>query len=371
MHSATTATGKPLPPPGKSPPKNRPAPLTSRPARRPTAQRKFHPPTSTVGAAEISPARKGGEKPARSATPIAVPFPRSFRVAVIAPSSDRARPLPSRPLRHVSAQPSPLNTRAAHRRAACAAQFSSMLHCYIPALIDNERRSPLEINRQPRRLEFTVSRTKQTPAPQINRQLIATSKITHSSISNHHNQNAAPARTRHSSRIARHYRSNRHTSSLENATSRRKQTVDTLSNRHFLQVCASHQLPTAHAHRPTHIVSNRQWQILEIVKNSAKTPFLTVLIGTKTRLLRLRFQQPYLRTPAVSQLTNDDSRFSNHHSRLTASSEFTRSPGKTMLWLGCVCCSCNTFRFDEGAASSHLRPLLLYGWRRSRSKQIA
>jgi hypothetical protein len=89
MHSATTATGRSLPPPGKTLPENRPAPLTS-------------------------------------------------------------------PVTHHLAAPKPYVT--------------SDLQCYIPLLIDNDRRSPLKINRQPRRLESAKSSTKQTPAPQINRQ---------------------------------------------------------------------------------------------------------------------------------------------------------------------------------------------------------
>jgi hypothetical protein len=207
MHSATTATGRLLPPPGKSLPKNRPAPRSCRPAHQPAA-----------------------------------------------------------PKLHVTYVTS-------HRK------------CYIQAPASTRRSSRVtshaKINRQPRRLEFTLSRTKQTPAPQINRQQITTSKITHP---NRHNQNAAPAPARHSSRITRHCRSNRHTPRLENAISHRKQTLGTLSNRHFLQVSASHQRQIADVHRPTYIVSNRQWQILEIAKNPTKTRFSTVLIGTKTLL---------------------------------------------------------------------------------------
>jgi hypothetical protein len=196
MHSATAATGRPLPPPGKSLPKNRPAPPSC-----------------------------------RAAHQLAAPKP------------------------HVT-------------------YVTSHRQCHIPAPASTCRSSRItsytKINRKPRRLEFTLSHTKQTPVPQINRQQIATSKITHHIISNRQNQNAAPAPTHHSSLATRHCRSNRHTPRLENAITLRKQTLDTRSNRHFLHVSASHQLQTANAHRPTHKASNRQWQILENDVNLSK-----------------------------------------------------------------------------------------------------
>ena len=146
--------------------------------------------------------------------------------------------------------------------------------------------SHCKFNRQTRRLESSVSPTKQTPAPQINRQQMrtvqsrvicgsATSRIRHPSISNrHHTQHDAPALTRQSSRIARHCRSNRRIPRLENAISRRKQTLGTRSNRHFLQVSESHQPRIAAADCPpqvaSNIVSNRQSQILEIAVNLSK-----------------------------------------------------------------------------------------------------
>jgi hypothetical protein len=193
MHSATTATGRPLPPPGESLLRNRPAPLSCR------------------------------------AT-------------------------------HQLAAPKPHVTYVTSHRQCYAQAPASTRHSSRIA-------SHYKINRQPRRLEFTLSRTKQTPAPQINRQQITTSKI---SISNRHNQKFAQTPTRHSSLATRHCRSNRHTARLENAISHRKQTLGTRSNRHFLQVSASHQLPIAKAHHPTYNVSNRQWQILEINVNLSK-----------------------------------------------------------------------------------------------------
>ena len=196
MHSATTATGRPLPPPGKSLPKNRPARLSCRAAHQ-LAAAKFH-----------------------------VTYVTSHRQCYI---------------------PAPASTRHSSRITSHA-----------------------KINRKPCRLEFTLSPTKQTPAPQFNRQQITTSKITHPSVSNGHHQNAAQAPTRHSSLISRHSRSNRHTPRLENAVSHRKQTLGASSNRHFLQVSATYQLQIRDAHRPTHNVSNRQWQILENNVNLSK-----------------------------------------------------------------------------------------------------
>src|ERR1700730_8253131 len=68
-------------------------------------------------------------------------------------------------------------TRAAHHPAR-KAHVKRELQCYIPALIDNHRRSPrsthTKINRQPRRLETSVTYTKQTPASQINRKHLRT-----------------------------------------------------------------------------------------------------------------------------------------------------------------------------------------------------
>ena len=153
MHSATTATGRPLPPPGKSLPKNRPAPLSCRSTRQ-----------------------------------LADPKP------------------------HVTSE----------------------LQCYIPA-------------------------------PAATRLLRARFAKGHS---------FTQSAFREGSRITRHSRSNRHTPRLENAISRRKQTLGTPSNRHFLQGSASHNLRIANVDRPPQAasknVSNRQWQILEINVNLSK-----------------------------------------------------------------------------------------------------
>jgi len=74
----------------------------------------------------------------------------------------------------------------------------------------------------------------------------------------------------HESQTTSHSLSNRHTPRLENAMSRRKQTLGASSNRHFLQVSASRQHQIPDAHHPPHNISNRQWQILENNVNLSK-----------------------------------------------------------------------------------------------------
>jgi hypothetical protein len=188
--------------------------------------------------------------------------------------------------------------------------------CYIP-------RKHAQINRQPRRLEFTLSHTKQTHAAQINRQQIATSKITHSRISDHHSQHAEQALSRHSSLATRHCRSNRHTPRLENAISHRKQTLGASSNRHFLQVSASHQLQIAATDRPpqvaSNIVSNRQWQILEINVNLSKQTIAPRSNRHKNAILNCQnlASQPRV-TNHESLITNHESPITNHYSPTTA-----------------------------------------------------
>ncbi len=201
MHSATTATGRPLPPPEKALPKNRPTPLSCR-APRQLAARKPH----------VTPEQQ----------------------------------------------------------------------CYIPEVTDNDRRSSRKINRQPRRLESAISHTKQTPAPPINRQQMRTlhpaffAGLVTPQITNlprwqagHYSPTCLADR-----RGTTHSLPNRHTPRLENAISRRKQTLGTLSSRHFLRVPASHNHRIAATHRPpqaaSNNVSNRQWQILEINVNLSK-----------------------------------------------------------------------------------------------------
>jgi hypothetical protein len=273
MHSATTATGRPLLPSGRSLPKIHPAPLSCRAARQLTA-----------------------------------------------------------PKPHVT-------------------DVTSHRQCYIEAPAPTRHSSGItshrKINRRPQGLEFAVSRTKQTLAPPINRQLSATSKIApfgsrmpsrdaHFSISNHHNQNAAPALARHSSLITRHCGSNRHTARLENATSRRKQTLGTHSNRHFLQVSANTKRQVAHADRPTHNTSNRQWQILEHNVNHSKqtiaprsnrhkNAIFASRIGGRTRFHATR-KQPTLRAGIFWGLSG--SRQSADAGRRSFRSNCRKAPGR-------------------------------------------
>jgi hypothetical protein len=167
-------------------------------------------------------------------------------------------------------RPAPLTCRDAHQLAAPkphVTYVTSHRQCYMPATASTPHSSRIKrhdkINRKPRRLEFTLSHTKQTPALQINRQLSATSPKSQNTLNLPNNFLA----TRHSSvataSFPPHAISNRHTPRLENAITPRKQTLAASSNRHFLHVSASHQLQIANAHRPTHKASNRQWQILE------------------------------------------------------------------------------------------------------------
>jgi hypothetical protein len=110
MHSATMATGRPLPPPGKTLSKSRPAPLTPRAPRLPAAPKPHV--TSELQCCILVPAS----------------------------SCHSSFNCPERTTRST----------AHHHR---------------------------QINRQPRRLESSVSHTKQTPAPPINRQQFTTSRI--------------------------------------------------------------------------------------------------------------------------------------------------------------------------------------------------
>ncbi len=199
MHSTTMATGRPLPPPGKTLPKNRPAPTTSRAPRGPAA-----------------------------------------------------------PKAHVTSQ----------------------LQCYFPALIDNDRRTHLKINRQPRRLESAISPTKQTPAPQINRQQIGTFRI-------------APfasrmplrdtARSSHSTDVPRIAAALPDTNGRfhRNNNSRNSFKTNDRVNSYSIQT----QTLLAAKGITAGSVSNRQSQILEITKNPTKTHNSAVLIDTKTRYL--------------------------------------------------------------------------------------
>ena len=110
----------------------------------------------------------------------------------------------------------------------------------------------------------------------------------YASIASQPSRNAQPDSSDHLSLVTAV--SNHHTPRLENAISHRKQTLGTLSDRHFLQGSERHERRIADADRPrqvaTHIVSNRRSQILEITKNPTKTHNSSVLIDTKTRFAR-------------------------------------------------------------------------------------
>ncbi len=174
------------------------------------------------------------------------------------------RPLPSPGKTLPKNRPAPLSCRATHQPAAPKPHVTSQLQCYIPAPASTRHSSRVashdEINRQQNGSSRSRITTPRHLAPLVTvgrRHLLATS---HSSLA------TAFFPTR---RI-----SNRHTSRLESAISHRKQTRGTRSNRHFVQGSASHQRRTANASRPppvaTNIVSNRQWQILEITVNLSK-----------------------------------------------------------------------------------------------------
>ncbi len=179
MHTATTATGSPLPPPGKSLPKNRPAPLSC-----------------------------------RATHQLAAPKP------------------------HVTSQPQ------CYIPAVTCHSFTQSAFC-DGSLIYPERasrrgtRRHCKFNRQPCRLESAISRTKQTPAPPINRQQIATPRIT----------NLPRRQAGHYSPITTHSRSNRQWQILEITVNLSKQTIAPRSNRHknaFFKCQKSHVTTASH-----------------------------------------------------------------------------------------------------------------------------
>jgi hypothetical protein len=153
------------------------------------------------------------------------------------------------------------------RPAAPAAPCNWTSQCYIH--VSSIANHP-KINRQLRRLEFIVSRTKETPAPPINRRQIAASQITHRVISNRH---TAPALTRRFSPVTDHCLSNRHTLRLENAKNpikTRFSAVLIVTKVRFPRPSARHE-NNGRGSRPTgSVVSNRQWQILEFTVNHSK-----------------------------------------------------------------------------------------------------
>ncbi len=122
-------------------------------------------------------------------------------------------------------------------------------------------------NRQPKGLEIIVTRTKQTPATQINRQLSGTLRITD-----------------HDSPITNKTPSNRQWQILEFTVTCRKQTTAAHSNRHFFRVAnvtnravrlSGLSAPTdSNAGRrsasPAHSISNRNKPAFKMCRNSIK-----------------------------------------------------------------------------------------------------
>jgi hypothetical protein len=163
------------------------------------------------------------------------------------------RPLPPSGKTLAKNRPAPRASRAPRHPAAAKPHVTSQLQCYIPAPASSCRPSfnwparasrnttqhHSKFNRQPRRLEITLSHTKQTTPTRLNRQLFHTFPSTNRGTSNRHNSHPAPRlsslprrRASRHSPITTHTRSNRHTVRLEIAISPRKQTLGTLSNRH-------------------------------------------------------------------------------------------------------------------------------------------
>ena len=174
MRSATTATGRPLPPPGKTLPKNCPAPTTT------------------------------------------------------------------------ALLPSP------------AAHSHPMSQCYIPML---HPMKPAQFNRQPVRLEIVVSPTKQTPAPQFNRQQFATPRNTscsHESRVTNHESRIAASLLDTNGRFRRNNNSPNSFKTNDRANSYSIQTATPARACHSLQVT-------------DHSLSNRQCADIRIHRNYHKT----------------------------------------------------------------------------------------------------
>ena len=117
-------------------------------------------------------------------------------------------------------------------------------------------------NRQPRRLEITVTHTNETAATQINRQLSGTLRITY-----------------HNSPITNKTPSNRQWQILEFTVTCRKQTTAPHSNRHFFRVVnvtnravrlSGLSAPTDSIASPAHSISNRNKAAFKIRRNSMK-----------------------------------------------------------------------------------------------------
>ena len=179
-----------------------------------------------------------------------------------------------------------------------------MLHCYIQSLIVTTHQPPLtnpaEINRQRRRLEITVTHTKETPATPINRQLSGTLRCAN-----------------HNLPITNKTPSNPQWQILEFTVTHTKQTTAPRSNRHFLR-CVNFQIQQSQEFYRTRpapedqpstldfqfspFVSNRNNTSFKIAGNSLKINIERNPNRNTNRELRLA---PFLRshTPAPAALT--------------------------------------------------------------------
>ncbi len=135
--------------------------------------------------------------------------------------------------------------------AAPAVQCNWMSQCYIH--VSSTTNHP-KINRQPRRLEFIVSRTKQTPATPINRQLLRTLQITNRSLRNTSRPQIGTALLDTNGRFRPNNKSRNSFKTNDRANSYSIQTATPAPARHSSQVTG-------------HSLSNRQWQILEFNVN--------------------------------------------------------------------------------------------------------
>ena len=249
------------------------------------------------------------------------------------------RPIPSPRKTLTKNRPAPLSCRAAHQLAAPKPHVTSQLQCYIPA-------PPFTRHSPPATSHCQIT----APGSQIAASLLDTN--------GHFRRNNNSRNSLKTNDRANSY-------SIQTATCLAGMRITI----HYSATCLAGRRVT------THSLSNRQWQILEITVNLSKQTIAPRSNRHKNALLNCQKFHPTTacRESRLARRRTEahQSLLTNHRSRLTRPSEFPRSPAESVVCLCCVCCSCNTFRFDEGAASSHLRPLLLYGWRRSRSKQIA
>ena len=159
------------------------------------------------------------------------------------------RPLPPPGKTLLENRPAPLSCRAAHQLAAPKSHVThvtSHRQCYVQAHASTRRSSRVtshdEINRKPRRLEFAISPTNQTPAAQFNRRQTASSRIT----------NLPSRRAGHYSAITTHSRSNRQWQILEITVNLSKQTMAPRSNRHKNAIVGS-RFPTGQCRVPQRV----------------------------------------------------------------------------------------------------------------------